>query len=83
MTVNGLSAGLKLCTPIVAGTNVALAGVGGDPASTFKICTHTNLIEPVASWIPIFTNQFDLYGVFTRTNAFDPDEAERYFRLLP
>jgi hypothetical protein len=67
----------------VAVTNVALGGVGGDPASTFKIYTQTNIATPAALWTPIFTNQFDSYGAFVRTNRFDPAERERCFRLLP
>lgn len=82
MTVNGLSDGFKLCIPVVAGTTVGLGGVGGISNATFILFTHTNVATPLASWLPILTNQFDQYGAFRRTNAFDRAEPERYYRLL-
>ena len=83
LTLNGLSAGLKLCVPSVAssGSNITLTGIGGHPGATFVVHTHTNLLEPAALWAPILTNQFDLFGVLTVTNVFDRLERERYFRL--
>ena len=82
LTVNGLTAGLKLCTPVLSGTNVNLTGVGGFTNATFIVFTHTNIIAPFALWTPLLTNQFDQFGVFTRTNASSRNDAVRFFRLL-
>ena len=82
LTVNGLSAGLKMCIPLVSGTNLNLRGIGGVSGATFIVLTHTNVATPLASWSPLFTNQFDPFGVFSRTNIFNRAEHERYFQLL-
>jgi hypothetical protein len=82
LTVNGLSDGLKLCLPIISGTNANLGGVGGVSNATFILYTHTNVTAPFASWSPILTNQFDQFGMFNRTNPFSSAERQRYFRLV-
>jgi hypothetical protein len=82
LTVNGLSDGLKLCIPLIVGTNVNLAGVGGTASAEFRLYTATNITTPAASWTPIRTNQFDQFGVFTYTNHINRAERERYFRLF-
>jgi hypothetical protein len=81
--VNGLSEGLKLCIPIVSGTNVNLRGLGGITNATFILFTHTNITTPLArKWTPILTNQFRQFGAFSRTNLFNPAERQRYYRSL-
>ncbi len=82
LTANGLSAGLKLCIPTLAGTNVNLAGIGGATNATFILFTQTNIVTPLAQWTPLLTNQFDQFGVFSRTNVSGRYEPQRYFRLL-
>ena len=82
LTVNGLSAGLKLCIPTLSGTNVNLAGIGGATNATFVLFTQTNSVTPLAQWTPLLTNQFDQFGVFSRTNVSRRSDAERYFRLF-
>ena len=79
---NGLSDELRLCTPIISGTNVDLSGIGGIPDETFIVFTHTNIITPLSQWTPILTNVFDPFGVFSQTNVSRSAEPERYFRLL-
>ena len=82
LSSNGLSDGLKLCFPTFPGTNVALAEVGGVPGATFVLFTQTN-IAAAALWTPIYTNQFDSFGVGSETNAFNRTERQRYFHLDP
>ena len=82
LTANGLSAGVKLCIPVIAGTKATLTGIGGPPGTNFILFTHTNVITPFAFWTPLLTNQFDAFGVFNATNPFSRAERERYFRLL-
>ena len=67
--------------PIIMGTNVDLAGMGGMPGTNFVLFTHTNVATPRGLWTPIWTNQFDPFGAFSRTNLFNPAEQERYFLL--
>jgi CO dehydrogenase/acetyl-CoA synthase epsilon subunit len=83
LSSNGLSDGLKLCFPTFPGTNVALAEVGGVPGATFVLFTQTNIAAAAALWTPIYTNQFDSFGVGSETNAFSRSERQRYFHLDP
>ena len=79
LTVNGLSDGLKLCVPIISGTDLLTSGVGGITNSTYALFTSTN--TPGPSWTPIRTNQFDQYGVFISTNRYDANVTRQYFLL--
>ena len=83
LSSNGLADGLKLCFPTFPGNNVALAEVGGVPGATFVLFTQTNIAAPAALWTPIYTNQFDSFGVGSETNAFSRSERQRYFHLDP
>src|ERR1035441_5582907 len=83
LSSNGLSYGLKLCFPTFPGTNVALAEVGGVPGATFVLFTQTNIAAAAALWTPIYTNQFDSFGVGSETNAFSRSERQSYFHLDP
>ena len=80
---NGLSDGLKLCAPTLPGTNVALAEVGGVPGVPFVLFTRTNIAAAATLWTPIYTNQFDSFGVGSETNAFSRSERQSYFHLDP
>ncbi len=80
-TVNGLSSGLKLCEPIVSGTNVHVSGVGGTNSGTFEILAATNVATAKALWTPVFTNQFDTFGTFTFSNLVDPAYNQRFFLI--
>lgn len=81
MTVNGLSDALKAGIPDISGTTLNVGGVGGAPGTNAVLYTTTNLLTPFAQWTPIWTNQFDQYGVFDYTNSFNPAEHQRFFRL--
>jgi hypothetical protein len=81
LTSNGLSDGLKLCVPVIQGTNAIISGIGGGSNETYVLFTHTNLSPQAALWTPIRTNQFDSFGVFTFTNLYSPADWQRYFRL--
>jgi hypothetical protein len=81
LTSNGLSDALRLCIPVISGTNVNISAVGGVSDATYVLFTHTNVTTPVTSWTPLRTNQFDSFGVFSRTNTFDPAEPQRFFLL--
>jgi len=73
---------LSLCSPLVAGTNLSLAGLGGTPQATFVIYTSTEVTTPTALWSPYVTNQFDSLGLFELLSTFNKNEPERFFRLL-
>ncbi len=79
LTVNGLSAGLKMCVPGIAGTNAALSGVGGLSGEEFVVLTSPLVEAPLATWTPLFTNLFDFYGTFNRTSRFISTEPRRFY----
>ena len=80
LIVNGLSDGFKTCSPVITGTNVNVAGVGGMAGTNATLFTTTNIANPVI-WTSIQTNPFDQFGVFEYTNGFNPAEPKRFFRL--
>ncbi len=79
MTVNGLSAGLKLCDPEPTGTSVVLSGVGGIALSNYVLLTSTTLTTN--SWTPVETNTYNVYGGFEITNELDLKEPARFFKV--
>lgn len=82
LTTDNLSAGLKLCPPVVIhGTNADVVAIGGDPGATMVLSTQTNVATPLSLWTPLVTNQFDAFGVFSYTNAFNRAEPMRFFDL--
>ena len=81
LTSNGLSYELRLCAPIVSGTNLNLSGVGGESNAVYTLYMTTNLATPLAFWTPIRTNQFDLFGVCSHTNLYDPARPQQFFIL--
>ena len=82
LTTDNLSAGLKLCPPVVvAGTNADVVAIGGGPGTSLVLSTQTNVAAPLSLWTPLVTNQFDGFGVFSYTNAFNRAERSRFFDL--
>jgi hypothetical protein len=79
---NGLSAGTKLCPPGIAPSTFTVTGIGG--ATNAEFILYTTPVLPTAAniWTSIYTNQFDRFGMFNYTNAFDPTLPPAYFRLL-
>jgi hypothetical protein len=82
LTTDNLSAGLKLCPPVVvSGTNADVVAIGGGPGTSLVLSTQTNVAAPLSLWTPLVTNQFDGFGVFSYTNAFNRAERARFFDL--
>jgi hypothetical protein len=82
LTVNGLSAGLKLCSPALSGATVNLTGVGGPANATGIVLTHTNVAASLAQWTRLLTNRFDQFGLFNATNVSSRSDSQRFFRLF-
>jgi trimeric autotransporter adhesin len=80
LTANGLSDILRICIPSIAGNNMVLSGAGGPTGATFIVLQSTNVEAPLASWTPLWTNQFDAYGTFGHTNAYHPNVPQQFFR---
>jgi hypothetical protein len=82
LTAAGLTYGPKLCRPVIAGTQLTLNGVGGDPAAAFTLYSTTNVALPFSLWTHILTNLFDPFGVLTYTNAYNPAARQLYYRFI-
>ena len=81
LTVNGLSAGLKLCPLHIADGNITVEGIGGVPGTSLSIMTTTDLNTPRANWTPLTTGQFDQFGVFSHSKVYDAGEPQRFFLI--
>ncbi|HEX7654106.1 MAG TPA: hypothetical protein VF607_11405, partial [Verrucomicrobiae bacterium] len=65
-----------------SGRDLILTGVGGLPGGTYWFLTSTNPAQPIGSWLPIFTNQFDEIGAFSNRLPVLSAEPQRFYRLL-
>jgi hypothetical protein len=81
LTANELSDEFKICRPIILGSSITVNGVGVVSNTVAVLYTTTNLDTHFALWLPINTNRFDLFGVFTYTNVYNPAQLQQYFRL--
>jgi hypothetical protein len=61
------------------GPNLKLSG-NGLALGHCVILSSTNLVDPLALWTPVATNQFDGAGAFLWTNTID-NASQRFFRL--
>ena len=82
LTSNGLSDELRLCNPLVAGSNLDVSGIGGTSNALFILYSTTNITTPAALWSPIMTNRFDSFGVFDYFSLFDRSQPPEFFRFL-
>jgi hypothetical protein len=60
---------------------LVLSGGGGTPGTQYRLLQSTNATLPVAQWIRVTTNQFDLSGNFILTNTPPPGAAQMFYRL--
>ena len=82
LIAGGLAYELKLCPPVIKGTNLTLNGVGGTSNTFFVLYSTTNIATPFGLWTPILTNHFDQFGVFNSTNVYNPALPHEYFRFV-
>ena len=74
------TAGLKLGTPSISGSELTIPLTGGYSNLQFTALMTTNLTPPVV-WSPTLTNQFDPSGNFTLTNTYSPSQPQKYLRV--
>jgi autotransporter-associated beta strand protein len=68
-------------TTILNGTNLVFSGTNGTVGATYYVLTSTNLVLPLSSWTPIFTNTFITGGAFSVTNAISLSVPQRFYLL--
>jgi autotransporter-associated beta strand protein len=66
---------------VLTSGQLVLSGSGGPPNGLFHMLTATNVTVPLAQWTALSTNQFNALGGFTVSNAVDPTQVGRYYRL--
>lgn len=69
-------------TTILNGTSLVFSGTNGTLGATYYVLTSTNLVLPLSSWTPIFTNTFITGGAFSVTNAISPSVPQRFYILI-
>jgi autotransporter-associated beta strand protein len=69
-------------TTILNGTNLVFSGTNGTVGVTYNVLTSTNLVLPISSWTPIFTNTFITGGAFSITNLISPSVPQRFYILI-
>ncbi len=63
---------------LLQGTNLVF-NANGTPGSQSVLLSTTNLALPLANWIPVATNTFDLTAYFSFTNNMLLDEPQEFF----
>lgn len=69
-----------LSGPTLSNGNLILNGTGGSAGAQYRILTTTNLALPLASWTPVYTNNFAPDGSFGYTNSLSGSSAS-FFRV--
>jgi hypothetical protein len=62
LTVNGLSAALKFCVPVISGARLRINGVGGSSGTDFILYSSADVAKPLDLWTSVLTNHFDASG---------------------
>ena len=63
------------------GANLSMGGTNGNPGGTYYVLDATNITLPLTNWSRTATNQFDVHGTFSFTNAITPDVPQKFYRL--
>jgi autotransporter-associated beta strand protein len=64
-----------------SGNNLVMSGSNGTASASYYVLTSTNVAQPMASWTPLVTNQFDGSGNFAFTNAVSTGTPQMFYRL--
>ncbi len=73
------TAGPVLHAPEIIGGNLVFSGTGGASGGSYRVLTSTNLMLPLASWVPVSTNNFDASGNFSFTNPVSAGPHQQFF----
>jgi hypothetical protein len=85
--VNGtISVTGSLLLPLIStlsysGSSVTVSGTRGVTNGTYYVLTATDIAQPLASWEVVLTNNFDAIANFSFTNAVDPGDPLRFYRI--
>ena len=73
--------GPVIAPPHLTGGNLVFSGTGGTSSGTYRVLTTTNLTTPLANWLPIATNNFDVSGNFSFTNPVTAGSHQQFFLI--
>jgi len=60
---------------------VIVSGMQGAPNGSYFVLTSIDVALPLAGWEFVSTNTFDAFGNFSFTNAVDPGDPQRFYRI--
>ncbi len=63
------------------GNNLIMRGSNGTANASYYLLAATNVALPMTNWSRLATNQFDVNGGFSLTNAIDPAKNQLFYRL--
>jgi autotransporter-associated beta strand protein len=67
----------------ISGHTLTFSAANGTANGPFRLLSSTNLLTPVAQWIPVFTNSFDSNGsVNLSTNVVVPGIPQEYYLIV-
>ena len=58
-----------------------MSGTGDAANATYYELSTTNLLTPLANWVPVLTNTFSATGTFSVTNALVPGVPQRFYLI--
>lgn len=64
-----------------SGSDLILSGSNGPLQSSYSLRSSTNLSLSTTNWPVVATGAFDLQGQFSVTNAMNPAEPQRFYRM--
>jgi autotransporter-associated beta strand protein len=65
----------------LSGAGLIFSGTGGTISGTYYVVTATNVLTPMANWVPIATNTYDASGNFIVTNAITAGAPAHFYRI--
>jgi hypothetical protein len=82
ITVSSASASVPVVNAVsLANGKFIFSGTNGTASQKFRVLASTNLTSSIASWVPIYTNNFLSNGNFAYTNS-TPTNRNYFFRLV-
>jgi autotransporter-associated beta strand protein len=65
----------------IGGNQIVFNGTNGNASAQFTILTSTNVANPLSTWVPVSTNNFNGTGSFTVTNTINPAAGSRFYTI--
>ena len=74
-------ASARISSVSISGGNLTVSGTGGSAGAPYYVLSSTNVVLPLALWLPVQTNSFASDGSFTSTLPVLSTESKRFYIL--